>query len=178
MLWFGCGAHTNRTRPADMTAHAEVVAPMVRAQDRPSLERPVDIGFWPSLVALPRAAHRRPTAVRSPRQAEAAGPGRRPSVERSFGRLKENWALAPLRVPRIERVRLHTDLTILSQLTCALSRERGLGGRGVVPRSATLAQGFQVGRLRGDPSAEPKEGVAKLRNPFVHAGLRGRVGGR
>jgi len=27
----------------------------------------------------------------------------------------------------------------------------GLGGRGVVPRSATLAQGFQVGRLRGDP---------------------------
>jgi hypothetical protein len=23
MLWFGCGAHTNRTRRADMTAHAE-----------------------------------------------------------------------------------------------------------------------------------------------------------
>lgn len=127
MLWFGCGAHTNRTRPADMTAHAEVVAPMVRAQYRPSLERPVDIGFWPSLVALSRAAHRRPTAARSPRQAEAAGPGRRPCLRRAqLGRLKENWALAPLRVPRIERVRLHVDLTILSQLTCAVSRERGL----------------------------------------------------
>jgi IS5 family transposase len=50
----------------------------------------------------------------------------RASVERSFGRLKNEWALAPLRVRRIERVRLHADLTILSQLTCVLSRERGL----------------------------------------------------
>jgi IS5 family transposase len=48
----------------------------------------------------------------------------RASVERSFGRLKENWALAPLRVRRIERVRLHADLTIMAQLTCALNRER------------------------------------------------------
>ena len=46
----------------------------------------------------------------------------RASVERSFGRLKENWALAPLRVRRIERVRLHADLTILAQLSCALAR--------------------------------------------------------
>jgi hypothetical protein len=50
----------------------------------------------------------------------------RASVERSFGRLKHEWALAPLRVRRIERVRLHADLTILSQLSCALSRERAL----------------------------------------------------
>jgi IS5 family transposase len=50
----------------------------------------------------------------------------RASVERAFGRSKNEWALAPLRVRRIERVRLHTDLTILSQLTVALNKERGL----------------------------------------------------
>jgi hypothetical protein len=46
----------------------------------------------------------------------------RASVERGFGRLKNEWSLAPLRVRRIERVRLHADLTILAQLTCALTR--------------------------------------------------------
>lgn len=46
---------------------------------------------------------------------------RRASVERAFGRLKNEWALAPLRVRRIERVRLHANLTILAQLACALS---------------------------------------------------------
>jgi transposase len=51
---------------------------------------------------------------------------RRASVERAFGRLKNEWGLTPLRVRRLERVQLHADLTILSQLTCALSRERGL----------------------------------------------------
>jgi IS5 family transposase len=50
----------------------------------------------------------------------------RASVERAFGRSKNEWALAPLRVRRIERVRLHADLTILSQLTCALNRERAV----------------------------------------------------
>ncbi len=50
----------------------------------------------------------------------------RASVERSFGRLKHEWGLAPLRVRRIERVRLHANLTILSQLTCALNRERAV----------------------------------------------------
>jgi transposase len=49
---------------------------------------------------------------------------RRASVERAFGRLKNEWALAPLRVRRIERVQLHADLTILSQLTGALNRSR------------------------------------------------------
>jgi hypothetical protein len=49
---------------------------------------------------------------------------RRASVERGFGRLKNEWALAPLRVRRIERVRLHANLTILSQLACALSGTR------------------------------------------------------
>jgi transposase len=49
---------------------------------------------------------------------------KRASVERAFGRLKNESALAPLRVRRIERVRLHADLTILSQLACALSQTR------------------------------------------------------
>jgi transposase, IS5 family len=50
----------------------------------------------------------------------------RASVERAFGRLKNEWALAPLRVRRIERVRLHANLTILSQLSTALNRERAV----------------------------------------------------
>jgi hypothetical protein len=49
---------------------------------------------------------------------------RRASVERAFGRLKNEWALAPLRVRRIERVRLHANLTILFQLASALNQER------------------------------------------------------
>jgi IS5 family transposase len=47
---------------------------------------------------------------------------RRASVERSFGRLKHEWALVPLRVRGIERVQLHADLTILTQLSTALLR--------------------------------------------------------
>jgi hypothetical protein len=50
----------------------------------------------------------------------------RASVERAFGRLKNEWSLAPLRVRRIERVQLHADLTVLSQLTRALNQERAL----------------------------------------------------
>ncbi|MDQ4040820.1 MAG: transposase [Actinomycetota bacterium] len=48
----------------------------------------------------------------------------RASVERAFGRLKNDWALAPLRVRGIERVALHADLTVLAQLARALSRAR------------------------------------------------------
>jgi transposase len=44
----------------------------------------------------------------------------RAAVEREFGRLKHEWGLAPLRVRRIERVRLHADLTVLARLTSAL----------------------------------------------------------
>jgi hypothetical protein len=49
---------------------------------------------------------------------------KRASVEREFGRLKNEWGLNPLRVRGLERVRLHADLTILSKLACALSRTR------------------------------------------------------
>jgi len=46
----------------------------------------------------------------------------RGAVEREFGRLKHEWALLPLRVRGIERVRLHADLTILAKLASALAR--------------------------------------------------------
>jgi len=50
----------------------------------------------------------------------------RGAVEREFGRLKHEWALLPLRVRGLDRVRLHADLTILAKLSCALSRARNL----------------------------------------------------
>jgi len=48
----------------------------------------------------------------------------RGAVEREFGRLKNEWGLKPLRVRGLDRVRLHTDLTVLAKLACALSRAR------------------------------------------------------
>lgn len=45
-------------------------------------------------------------------------------VERGFGRLKHEWGLLPLRVRRIDRVKLHIDLTILAQLATALAKAR------------------------------------------------------
>ena len=47
-------------------------------------------------------------------------------VERGFGRLKHEWALLPLRIRRLERVRLHVDLTILTQLVTALAKTRAV----------------------------------------------------
>jgi hypothetical protein len=47
-------------------------------------------------------------------------------VEREFGRLKNEWALLPLRVRRVARVQLRADLTILAKLACALSRARAV----------------------------------------------------
>jgi hypothetical protein len=49
---------------------------------------------------------------------------RRGAVEREFGRLKHEWALLPLRVRRIERVRLHANLSLLARLAVALDRAR------------------------------------------------------
>ena len=48
----------------------------------------------------------------------------RGAVEREFGRLKHEWALLPLRVRGIDRVKLHTDLTILAKLATTLERAR------------------------------------------------------
>ena len=51
---------------------------------------------------------------------------KRASVEREFGRLKNDWGLKPLRVRGLERVRLHADLTVLTKLACTLSRARAM----------------------------------------------------
>jgi hypothetical protein len=45
-------------------------------------------------------------------------------VERELGRLKNEWALLPLRIRGLERVKLHADLTILAKLTRDLARAR------------------------------------------------------
>jgi hypothetical protein len=50
----------------------------------------------------------------------------RGAVERGFGSLKNEHGLAPLRVRRIGRVRLHADLTILTTLAAALARARAV----------------------------------------------------
>jgi hypothetical protein len=50
----------------------------------------------------------------------------RGSVERENGRLKHQWALLPLRLRGIERVRLHADLTVLARLACALAAARAV----------------------------------------------------
>jgi hypothetical protein len=50
----------------------------------------------------------------------------RAAVLREFGRLKHEWALLPLRVRGLDRVRLHADLTILAKLATALSRARAV----------------------------------------------------
>jgi transposase, IS5 family len=54
---------------------------------------------------------------------------KRASVEREFGRLKNQWGLKPLRVRGLDRVRLHADLTILTKLACALARTRAATSR-------------------------------------------------
>jgi transposase len=50
----------------------------------------------------------------------------RAAVEREFGRLKNEYGLAPLRVRGIERVALHADLTMLTRLSLALARARAV----------------------------------------------------
>jgi hypothetical protein len=46
----------------------------------------------------------------------------RGAVEREFGRLKHEWAMLPLRVRSLAKVRLHVDLTILAKLCTAGSQ--------------------------------------------------------
>jgi len=43
-------------------------------------------------------------------------------LEREFGVLKHQWAMLPLRVRRLDRVRLHVDMTILTRLADAVVR--------------------------------------------------------
>lgn len=50
----------------------------------------------------------------------------RVGIEREFGVLKHEWAMLPLRVRRVSRVRLHVDLTILARLATALAKVRAV----------------------------------------------------
>jgi hypothetical protein len=68
---------------------------------------------------------RRPALVLREAAAYAAGEQLalgRGAVEREFGRLENDWALSPLRVRGLDRVRLHADLTILAKLACTLTQ--------------------------------------------------------
>ncbi len=86
---------------------------------------------------------------------------KRAAVEREFGRLKHEWALGPLRVRGLERVRLHTNLTILAKLACALAQVRAatstpsLGtGRAASRRASKKSrQATRGDRLRAPPRA-------------------------
>lgn len=70
---------------------------------------------------------RPPAPSRAPRDSTVAQALQgRASVEREFGRLKNEWAMLPLRVRGLDRVRLHADLTILAKLACALTRARAV----------------------------------------------------
>jgi Transposase DDE domain len=60
---------------------------------------------------------------------------KRAAVEREFGRLKHQWALLPLRVRGLERVRLHADLTVLAKLASTLERSRALTKARVAARA-------------------------------------------
>ena len=52
---------------------------------------------------------------------------RRGAVEREFGRLKHEWALLPLRVRGLERVRRSGRReAVLAKLACALARARAV----------------------------------------------------
>jgi hypothetical protein len=50
----------------------------------------------------------------------------RAAVEREFGRLKNEYGLAPLRVRGRAKVQLHSDLTMLARLSQALARARAV----------------------------------------------------
>jgi transposase, IS5 family len=65
---------------------------------------------------------------------------KRASVEREFGRLKNQWGLKPLRVRGLSRVRLHADLTILTQLACALAKARAATARPPRKRGSSHAE--------------------------------------
>src|SRR5438093_13202684 len=50
----------------------------------------------------------------------------RGAVEREFGNLKNHYALSPLCIRSLDRVRIHADLVMLARLSLALSRARAV----------------------------------------------------
>jgi Transposase DDE domain/Transposase domain (DUF772) len=78
---------------------------------------------------------------------------KRAAVEREFGRLKHEWALGPLRVRGLDRVRLHADLTILTKLACALARVRAAATARPLQRSRTARAGSRPAPMKARPAA-------------------------
>jgi hypothetical protein len=76
----------------------------------------------------------------------------RGAMEREFGRFKHEWALLPLRVRGLDRVRLHVDRTIVAKLACALSRARAAGLPAYRYRSRATSRGWI--RPLGEPNVE------------------------
>jgi len=72
-----------------------------------------------------KAGRRNPLIPRQSKRFRRLYKGRA-AVEREFGRLKNEYGLAPLRVRGLERVALHADLTMLTRLAQALSRARAV----------------------------------------------------
>jgi Transposase DDE domain len=70
-----------------------------------------------------KADRRNPLVPRSTKRWSNTYRGRA-AVEREFGRLKNEYGLAPLRVRGLERVALHADLVMLARLSQALSHSR------------------------------------------------------
>ncbi len=73
----------------------------------------------------------------------------RGAVEREFGRLNHEWALLPLRVRGLDRVRLHADLTILAKLAVALTRARAALPLAYVPPGHDAGPAVDPVRLKG-----------------------------
>jgi transposase len=72
-----------------------------------------------------KGSRRNPLIPRETRRWKVLYRGRA-AVEREFGRLKNEYGLAPLRTRGIERVALHADLTMLARLSQALARARAV----------------------------------------------------
>ena len=75
-----------------------------------------------------------------------------------FGRLKHEYGLAPLRVRGLDRVQLHTDLTMLAALSAALARAscptRSLNSRYHSDSAGVSLTSFPVGSPRRQQRAE------------------------
>jgi Transposase DDE domain len=72
-----------------------------------------------------KADRRHPLVPRDSRRFTELYRGRS-AVEREFGRLKNEYALTPLRVRGLAKVELHADLTMLARLSLALARARAI----------------------------------------------------
>jgi transposase len=76
-----------------------------------------------AIVPLKRTPHAIPACkLKTPRDERwKALYKTRGAVEREFGRLKHEWAMLPLRVRSLAKVKQHVALTILAKLCCAAS---------------------------------------------------------